>query len=461
MASSSDSAAPDAAADTATVGIDALPHTVALHIFALLPADARARAALVCRAWRDAIAEPSVWTRLDLSLASGVTVAVTDAVLRGAAARARGRVAYMVLPNKGRPGAADGFSMNALVEVVEANAHSLRQLHCVYEYEAHESVIYVRDVELLARAAPQLRVFCTDAQAPVAGALRLLRKEAPFQALRLRHLEVFAAEDEDDDDDDADALALVAAMAAHTSLRHLCFNGLLLRTPAVLGAVAAAGTAIGLTRLRLHHCGLSSASVPALLHLLRSGTLSTLWLNNDDEQLFDAPSGLQFADAVAAHQSLRRLNLMSMLFWNEPEAAAAVMRAVTGHRSLHALSVSMNDALDPVAAGAALGALVAANTPALRELHCRDSVLGDAGLLPLFEALPHNTHLQLLSCFNTGMSQAFARDVFSPAVRANTSLRELEASESWAWGESDAPPEVLEAEALVAARGQRDLLLIA
>ena len=70
------------------------------------------------------------------------------------------------------------------------------------------------------------------------------------------------------------------------------------------------------------------------------------------------------------------------------------------------------------------------------------------------DALPHNHHLRVLSISHTGASQAFSRDRTLPAIRANTSLRELTAS-AWWGGDANgvAPPAVLEAEALVAARG--------
>jgi hypothetical protein len=72
--------------------------------------------------------------------------------------------------------------------------------------------------------------------------------------------------------------------------------------------------------------------------------------------------------------------------------------------------------------GPALGALVAANTPSLQLLFVTFCHLGDAGMRPLLEALPHNTHLECLVCDGNGMSAAFARDLLLPAVRANTSL---------------------------------------
>ena len=100
---------------------------------------------------------------------------------------------------------------------------------------------------------------------------------------------------------------------------------------------------------------------------------------------------------------------------------------------------------------------MATNTPALRELRFDSSNFGDVGLAPLFNALPQNTHLRVLQCSNTSMSADFARDRFLPAVTANTSLRKLIASEWWGDEEDGVPPpEVLQAEALVATRAAAD-----
>ncbi len=78
--------------------------------------------------------------------------------------------------------------------------------------------------------------------------------------------------------------------------------------------------------------------------------------------------------------------------------------------------------------GAALGALLAANAPALTVLHVGYCILTDAGMAPLLEALPRNTHLRELNIAGNYISEAFARDVLLPAVRANASLRVLRTS---------------------------------
>ncbi len=72
--------------------------------------------------------------------------------------------------------------------------------------------------------------------------------------------------------------------------------------------------------------------------------------------------------------------------------------------------------------------------------------LDDAGLGPLFDALPTNTHLRKLDCSENAMSDAFVRERLLPAVRANSSLRELNTR---TWAHSDA---AREAEALVQRR---------
>jgi hypothetical protein len=144
------------------------------------------------------------------------------------------------------------------------------------------------------------------------------------------------------------------------------------------------------------------------------------------------------------------------MFWHDAAAAGTIMRAVTGHPHLKILGLAQNNSPDPFAAGAALAALVAANAPALENVDVASSALGNAGLGPLFDALRGNTHLRVLECSNTSMSEAFARYVLLPAVRANTSLRtRLVASKRWGNQlNGQAPPEVLQAEALVAACNQ-------
>ena len=107
--------------------------------------------------------------------------------------------------------------------------------------------------------------------------------------------------------------------------------------------------------------------------------------------------------------------------------AAALLSALAGHLTLEALTLegdlsTFADALAP-----ALGAVVAADAPALTSLRLAGCALGDAGLRPLVAALPGNTHLRTLECDSNALSAAFAREVLLPAVRANAGLTRLSA----------------------------------
>ncbi len=136
---------------------------------------------------------------------------------------------------------------------------------------------------------------------------------------------------------------------------------------------------------------------------------------------------------------------------DDPAAAAELLGALSGHVSLRVLHIGGNGtaAAHGAAAGTLLGALVAANAPALTELNVSWCRMGDAGLRPLLEALPANTHLRKLDCAANDISEACARDVLLPAVRANASLRTL-------WAQERFEPQwaaALDAQALVARRG--------
>jgi hypothetical protein len=164
--------------------LSALPHAVALQIFALLPVDLRARCAAVCRGWRALLADAGAWTRLDLSDDCGVTVRLTARVLLGAAARAGGALQTLDVNREDGAYIARGayIDQELLLQVITANAATLRELHMGPGQRSNEGLA------ALLRAAPALRelsanVFCTPEVAPA-----LLRNEPPFGPLRMHTL---------------------------------------------------------------------------------------------------------------------------------------------------------------------------------------------------------------------------------------------------------------------------------
>jgi hypothetical protein len=172
-------------------------------------------------------------------------------------------------------------------------------------------------------------------------------------------------------------------------------------------------------------CSLSPASAPALARLLGGSALTALEIHGANEQLLDEPAAVLLGAALRANTTLTSLLVYSARLWQEPAAGVALLNAVTAHPSLCALKIPGNaiEAAHQAVAGAALGALVAANAPTLRLLYIDGSALGDAGMGALVDALPHNTHLQTRRCHGNGMSDEFVLDRLLPAVRADPTCK--------------------------------------
>jgi hypothetical protein len=344
-----------------------------LYIFSLLPVDQRLRCAEVCRGWRAVLSDASLWLRLDVSAVSGVAQA-SEALLRAAAKRAAGGLQALDLADC-------SMSLHALRAVAADNSAALVELrmatlHDTTEWAASDSA----DFEQLLQAAPQLRVLEADAICVGGGEeRRMLRNEAPFGPLRVRKLRMLGL-------DDADAVrSFTEDAAAHTWLTGMHLFRAPLNLPAALDAVVDAALQLRLTYFDLYECRLTPASAPALARLL-GGALETLVLEGEGPLvLLDDPAALLLGNALRANTTLTSVTFKFVLLFKEPAAAAALLGALTGHPSLRKLDVSFNsvNGVAATATGAALAALVAANAPALQELHMRTCWLDDAELGPL------------------------------------------------------------------------------
>jgi hypothetical protein len=412
-----------AVAERATTALSPLPLSVVLHIFSLLPVDCRLRCAEVCRGWRSVLLERSLWTRLELTEESGVHLPyrygghTLNALLRCAAARAGGGLQSLHIE-------VDYVTPQALLAVAAANAGALEELRTYVESTHGLGFTSLVRAEALLRAAPLLRVFATDLHCEmtdVQAVRRALRDEAPFGPLRVRQLDVHL---DNEDEDEAGVVAFAADVAGHASLRGLFLQYVPLSTAAALDAMVDAALARRLQSVELFSCQLLPASARALARLL-GGALTSLNCSHAD--LLDAPGAAVLAAALRANSTLTSLTLEHAGVLQDVAAGAELLGGLTGHASLRELYIRDNIAplADQAAVGAALGTLVVANAPALTVLDVSDCALGDDGLRALLEALPQNTHLRRLDCSYNGMSEACARDVLLPAVRANTSLRML------------------------------------
>jgi hypothetical protein len=406
-----------------------------------LTVEQRLRCLEVCRGWRATLTDHAAWLQLDLTRADGGEC--SEALLRAATSRAVGQLRSLRL-------ACGNALQDSLCAVAAGNAATLQELRISAPSAFYPQRRRIADLEALFRAAPQLRtleadIFCDNA----AEAHRVLRNAPPFGPLRVRQLYVRAYAATADG-----VLALAADLAAHASLASVWLCSAPLDNPVVLDAVVDAALARRLTSVWLDGYGLSPASAPALARLLRGDTLTELRIGAT-MQLLDAPAATLLANALRANTSLTALSLTDAQLWRDAAAAAELMGVLTAHPRLRLLDLSENDirdgGLQAAEVGAALAALLLANAPALQTLDICFCDLGDEGMGPVVEALRHNTHLTKLNCNDSEISEAFARDVLLPAVRANVSLRELVAVDL---EEEEEQVAAREAEALVAARAQ-------
>jgi len=424
-----------------------LPLALVCRIFLALPAVTRGRASCVCRAWRDALADPALWTRLNLSVVH-VEQERFDAVLRGAAGRACSKLCHLELSQH-------DVTWDVLLPVLTANAGSLRELSL--------RMVDVNDdgptVAAVLAAAPLLQVLTVeDARCWWQDAPRMLRAEPPFATLQLRdRLEVYF-----DDDDDAlvhggmERVGPFAAALADAALQpellrvQLCCADT--AQPALMGALVDAAVARRLRALRLAYCTAPAAAL--LARLLTEGSLDALEVCDayaDDAPLFDAAGAALVAGALRLNTTLTLLTLFGAELWVDVGVACTLLGALTGHPSLCKIQIACDelDVEDCSALGAALAALIAADAPALQLLNCSSNRLGDVGLAPIVEVLALNRHLRELDVGYNGMSEAFVLERLLPAVRANTTLCELKCA-----SRDSEPAAAAEAEELVRRRGQ-------
>jgi hypothetical protein len=436
---------------TVAAAFASLPLPLEKRIFLAVPAAARARASCVCRAWRDALADSSLWTRLDMSIALD-NRELFRSVLRGAAAgRALGRLCQLDTSQK-------HVAWDVLLPVLTANAGSLRELKLKSVItDNFDTASEFPAVEAVVAAAPQLQVltaentWCTWEEAPW-----LLRAELPFAPLQMSGSLVVHFSDESGPFGGMERVGPFAAALADAALQPallrlvICFADT--TQPALMGALVDAALVRRLRELSLQCCAPPAAA--PLARLLAKGSLVALEFcptRVGDTPLFNAAGAAFVAHALRVNTTLTKLNLWHARLCLDMRVAGALLGALVGHPSLRELQIYgelITAAEDCSEFGAALAALVAADAPALHDLVCYGNTLGDAGLAPIFEALALNRHLRKLSCQNNSMSEAFARERLLPAVRANTTLQELQC------GDYCSGPAVTKAEELVRRRRQ-------
>ena len=436
-------AEPRALAAALSTAVTSLPEPLLHRVFSALLVDERARCACVCRAWRAALASPELWSSLDLTPAGchSERVAGSEAALRGGAARAAGTLTRLVLLRFA--------STAALCDVVASNAGSLREITLAGE-EVQPAVL-----QALTRAAPRLRVLEAGCECEHTDLPLLLRAEPPLGALRLHSLVVHMPRfhtDEARDPSVWDELADASLQPTLASLE-LVQSGLWHECMARLADAVVA------RRLQaLCFRGGCEPCAVGLARIIRGGALTTLAFMDTygEESMYDRARVADVQDALRASTTLTCLHFSGADLFFGLYTDLGLLEALVGHPSLRRLAIygeHVQDRYPPWryeerTAGIALGAIIAADAPALKELvvsgrkprdpdredeedwegnntHRRG--IGDKDLRHIAGALPRNTHLRFLDISHNRMSAAFERDTLLPAVRANTGLRVLDA----------------------------------
>jgi hypothetical protein len=407
---------------------EVLPPSLVRAVLLRLTITQRARCACVCRRWRELVAEPELWLRLDFAGFSsefrGVYRNVTEAALRDAAARAQGRLETLD---------AGHLSLQAALPDVVAQNTSLRELRLSTFDRADGALI----LEQLLRTAPAMVVSMNSLECGYGTARRLLRSEPPWDRLRLPRLRLLWGVDHEPSAHEDAAVSEPMTLPLLSRVEVLGNTNVSFDLPEMNEVVDLALTH-RLTALTVDDCYPTTSTVPALARLLsKSDTLTELTIEGSETgpMLLDAVGAELLADALRANATLQHLTLTSVDLWNDLDAAVTLLRSLTGHASLCSLDLSRNavynTGTDAQVIGAALGELVAADAPELHSLDLTNCELERRGLGPLMAALPHNAHLCGLKLEGNDMCLAFVKQELVPAVMANTSLDWLELGECW------------------------------
>ena len=426
-----------------------LPASAAHAVFRLLSACDRGRCACVSRAWRAAMCDASLWTRLELEKGQG------DAVLLGAGlvAAARGGLTHLDLSWD----TAQLVSIEAVTRVARANAASLRHLRLM---RFNTLPLYVSELMRLLRAAPHLLELHASIHVKSPEADTLLAGGGELAPLRLQELELVFSDSRFDDE--AAFASLMARVAAVESVRVLKLACVSLFRVAMSDALVAAAAARRLTKLELFQCfwPASADRCADILVSLLNGcpTLRALSLcgvlDLPPPRLLDGAGCARFAQALLRHAALVDLELRHMQLWDGDAAVGVpLLRALAGRPTLRSLALNdlpYGDApLARRAAGQALGAFVRANPPALAFLELHKCGLELHDLTPLCAALPHNTRMEFLQLSGHQLTPAFINRHLMPGLRENQSLQYLDIL---CGGECEHQAAAADAEAYVNAR---------
>ena len=427
--------ADDAQPSCPSPALPQLPPSLWQVILLQLPADARARFATVCRAFRFVASEPAIWAEVDLTPAGGVACLGSNPskALRCLAPRlAQTRVLRLprAYSTRGQPRDTTWADVMQTLSALARDSRlpALRELRLDGSINADERgmealrALLAAAGQLTRLEVAMLRAGCDD----VAAVLTLPRLHAT--AVSFGHVALADTETLE---------AVCAALQEHEALRECVATTV---RGHVLGqfvdvAIARRLTAVGLRRV--------VGPLDALFHIQRlvrdSAALRRLSLS--------FASGVHAGTVQVLAAALRGNSTLQELEWEDGDlwlsqhvdVGVALCAALEGHESLTTLSFYVRRSNPAFVHWAALDASLAAVLAAARELKSLtlhvsvdgsglpDGAAKCAALPLLFDAVAQNRYLRTLD-LDVPVRPAFLRDVALPALRANVSLRRLELS---------------------------------
>jgi hypothetical protein len=297
-----------------------LPLSLAHRIFLALPVDARLCASYVCRAWRDTLAEPSLWTRLSMSGMHVERRRFFDRMLRSLARRERDQICQLDLSQ-------EDFKESVPLPLLTANAGSLRELH-LHSIHPNWSDTTKATFGVVVKAAPLLQVLKVEnVRCLLKDALKMLRAEPPYAPLQMsRSLEVYFQDERGELDCGMNRFGRFAPFAAaladatlQPALSRLCVFAADVSPPAVMGALVDAVRVRQLRELALEY-GMPPAAAQ-LVRLLAEGSLAVLEINQPYRQVFAAAGAALVADALRSNTTLTALHLRGVHLCVDMDAA--------------------------------------------------------------------------------------------------------------------------------------------
>jgi len=428
-------AAPDTCSPAAQ-----LPAALPLIVLLCLPADARARASAVCRAWRDAVAQPAAWTEVDLTPEGGLTCksshnptpfleGLADRQLLGHLRVLRVTISLLTLEGVLRL-VRDG-RVACLRELYVAGGRDWRVQHDddSERFRKRDDLFHALLTE--ARGLTLLELDWLDLFGHTVTLLLVPRLRVRAISLLFRLRRLLAS------DDFSEQLAV--ALERLDGFEELSVDINEATRPDLFACLMTLVLSRRLKNLTINYLSLASTTVPQLARVVRESTsLRYLTVCGADDALFDADDAADFANALRANASLVNISFCNMRIWDTGNAAAgvALCAALVRHPTLTHLIFceghgSEGASIDLAVLDTSLAAILCANSPVLRAVQLRLTICDTPPLEPLlqtFEALAHNTHLTMLAALGLDWSTTFLYDTVLPAVRANTSLYRLKLS---------------------------------